>query len=89
MEWTEPDGEAVLTGPVRDQAELLGLLNTVFNLNLTLLCVNRVERDKKPALCQQEARIGVAAPQQTGDVEVGHIPRTSFRNTVCKIPPLR
>jgi hypothetical protein len=35
------DGEAILTGPVRDQAELAGLLNRIFDLNLTLLSVNR------------------------------------------------
>jgi hypothetical protein len=39
----EPNGEATLTGPVRDQAELLGLLLKIANLNLTLLAVNRVE----------------------------------------------
>jgi len=40
----EANGEATLTGPVRDQAELFGLLLKVFNLNLTLLAVYRVER---------------------------------------------
>ena len=39
----EANGEATLTGPVRDQAELLGLLLKVGNLNLTLIAVNRVE----------------------------------------------
>lgn len=39
----QPNGEAVLTGPVRDQAELFGLLLKVANLNLTLLAVRRVE----------------------------------------------
>jgi hypothetical protein len=38
----EPNGEASLTGPVRDQAELFGLLLKVQQLNLTLLAVNRV-----------------------------------------------
>jgi hypothetical protein len=38
----EPDGEATLTGPVRDQTELHGLLDRVFDLNLTLLAVNRI-----------------------------------------------
>jgi hypothetical protein len=37
----EANGEAKLTGPVRDQAELAGLLNRIFDLNLTLLSVNR------------------------------------------------
>ncbi|HMN31551.1 MAG TPA: hypothetical protein PKE45_25605 [Caldilineaceae bacterium] len=35
----EPDGATLLTGPVRDQAELHGVLIKVRDLNLTLLCV--------------------------------------------------
>ena len=35
------NGEATLTGAVRDQAELHGLLDRIFDLNLTLLAVNR------------------------------------------------
>jgi len=38
----EANGEATLTGEVRDQAELHGLLDKIFNLNLTLLAVNRI-----------------------------------------------
>jgi hypothetical protein len=38
----EPDGEATLTEPVLDQTELHGLLDRVFDLNLTLLAVNRI-----------------------------------------------
>ena len=38
----EANGEATLTGAVRDQAELDGLLNRVFDLHLTLLSVNRI-----------------------------------------------
>jgi hypothetical protein len=38
----EANGEAALTGAVRDQAELHGLLDRVFDLNLTLLAVNRI-----------------------------------------------
>jgi hypothetical protein len=38
----EPNGEATLTGPVRDQAALNGLLNKVFGLNLELISVVRV-----------------------------------------------
>ena len=38
----ESNGEATLTGTVRDQSELHGLLNRVFELNLTLLAVNRI-----------------------------------------------
>jgi hypothetical protein len=38
----EANGEATLTGAVRDQAELDGLLGKVFDLNLTLLAVNQI-----------------------------------------------
>jgi hypothetical protein len=34
-----PNGETVITGPVRDQAELNGLLNRLFSLNLVVLDV--------------------------------------------------
>jgi hypothetical protein len=37
------NGETTLTGPVRDQAALHGILNRLFGLNLTLIGVNRVE----------------------------------------------
>lgn len=35
----EPNGETLLTGPIRDQSELFGLLLKLFNLNFTLLAV--------------------------------------------------
>ena len=38
----ETDGEATLTGAVRDQVELHSLIDKVFNLNLTLLAVNHL-----------------------------------------------
>jgi hypothetical protein len=38
----EENGEATLTGEARDQAELAGVLNRIFDLNLTLLAVNRI-----------------------------------------------
>lgn len=41
----EPTGQATLTGPVRDQAELFGLLLKLGNLNLTLLAVSRLETE--------------------------------------------
>jgi hypothetical protein len=37
----EPNGEATLTGPVQDQAELFGLLMKLYNLNFTLISVQR------------------------------------------------
>jgi len=36
-------GETVLTGPVRDQAALFGILYKVHSLNPTLISVNRIE----------------------------------------------
>ena len=41
----EPDGEAVLAGPVVDQAALHGLLSKVRDLGLPLLSVHRVGSD--------------------------------------------
>ncbi len=35
----EPNGEATLTGPVRDQADLFGILLKLYNLNFTLIAV--------------------------------------------------
>ena len=37
----QPDGETVLRGKIVDQAALLGLLNKIYALNLTLISVNR------------------------------------------------
>jgi hypothetical protein len=39
-------GTTVLTGPVRDQAELQGLLQRVAGLGLTLVSANAVEPDQ-------------------------------------------
>ena len=41
----QPNGQTLLVGPVRDQAELLGILSKVSNLNLTLLAVNQAQPD--------------------------------------------
>lgn len=38
----EANGEATLTGAVRDQTELAGVLNKVFDLNLILLALSRI-----------------------------------------------
>lgn len=41
----------LLSGPIRDQAELMGLLNTLYELHLTILSV-----ECGPALEGQDAR---------------------------------
>lgn len=38
-----PNGNTLLRGTVRDQAELRGVLEKIANLNLLLISVNRVE----------------------------------------------
>ena len=43
MTLTHVDGNTVLTGAIRDQAELQGLLQRVSGLGLTLLAVSVVE----------------------------------------------
>lgn len=40
-----PDGASILTGPVRDQAELHGLLIKIRDLNLTLISVRCLDQD--------------------------------------------
>lgn len=39
------NGETVLSGPIVDQAALMGILNMLNRLNLTLLSVNEVSRN--------------------------------------------
>ena len=36
----QEDGDALLTGPIQDQAALLGILHRISNLGLTLISVN-------------------------------------------------
>jgi hypothetical protein len=38
------NGEMILFGPIVDQAALLGILNKLNNLNLTLLALNEVKK---------------------------------------------
>ncbi len=40
------NGEMVLSGPIVDQAALMGVLNKLARLNLTLISVNPVEEEK-------------------------------------------
>jgi hypothetical protein len=39
----EPTGDATLTGPIRDQAQLMGILLRLHDLNISLLAVNRIQ----------------------------------------------
>ncbi len=41
------DGHTILSGPIRDQAALYGLLKKVRNLGMPLLSVNRLESNQK------------------------------------------
>ena len=41
------NGEMILSGPIVDQAALMGVLNKLSHLNLTLLSVNKAKRNKK------------------------------------------
>ena len=38
------NGDMILTGYVRDQAALMGTLNKLYGLNLTLLSVNEIKK---------------------------------------------
>jgi hypothetical protein len=42
----QPNGEALICGPVADQAALHGLLAKVRDLNLPLVSVNRIEPEQ-------------------------------------------
>ena len=42
----QPNGEALISGPVADQAALHGLLAKVRDLNLPLVSVNRIEPEQ-------------------------------------------
>lgn len=43
----QSNGDAVLTGEVRDQAALHAVLRQIYNLGLTLIAVNRVECEER------------------------------------------
>ena len=47
MEITYEKNYTLMTGPVKDQSALHGLLNRIRDLNLPLLLVERMEDDKK------------------------------------------
>jgi hypothetical protein len=41
------NGEMILTGHIIDQAALMGILNKLYGLNLTLLSVNEIKNNKR------------------------------------------
>jgi len=41
----QEDGDALLTGPIQDQAALYGILNRISNLGLALISVNPVSQN--------------------------------------------
>jgi hypothetical protein len=43
-----PEGETVLAGPIRDQAELFGVLIRIRDLGLTLVSLSRIESSEPP-----------------------------------------
>ena len=45
MKWLD-NGEMILFGPIVDQAALMGVLNKLNRLNLTILSVNEVKKQK-------------------------------------------
>jgi hypothetical protein len=42
----QEDGDALLMGPIQDQAALYGILNRISNLGLILISVNAVSEDE-------------------------------------------
>lgn len=42
----QDNGEMMLSGHIKDQAALMGILNKLYNLNLSLLSVNEVNHRK-------------------------------------------
>ena len=48
----QPNGEAVLSGPLPDQAALYGILNRIRDLGLTLVSLNCVEPDASDTLAR-------------------------------------
>ena len=46
------DGDTTLTGPVRDQPELRGLLSSLADLGLDLISVNTKNEGNKNILCE-------------------------------------
>ena len=47
----QPDGEAMLSGQLPDQAALYGVLNQIRNIGLTLISINRVVDGSEETAC--------------------------------------
>ncbi len=47
--FAQPDGTTLLVGELPDQAALHGVLNKLYNLNLTLLSVQCIRLDREDA----------------------------------------
>ncbi len=47
--FVQPDGSTLLVGELPDQAALHGVLNKLYNLNLTLLSVQCIRLDREDA----------------------------------------
>jgi hypothetical protein len=43
---SDPNGDTMLSGPLADQSALLGVLNRIHALNLTLISVSRLSLEK-------------------------------------------
>jgi hypothetical protein len=54
MTVTYGDGTSTLTGPVADQAALRGILIRIWDLNLTLISVIRIEHENREQPCASE-----------------------------------
>ena len=54
MTITSESGITTLTGAVIDQARLRGILSKIWDLNLTLISVNRIEMKESESYPQQE-----------------------------------
>jgi hypothetical protein len=64
----ENDARTTLTGVVRDQAALRGLLGKLWDLNLTLISVNRTEPESsQTARSDHDSRVHLLPVRSEGD----------------------
>jgi hypothetical protein len=43
----EPNGDTLMTGPVRDQAALFGVLMRIRDLGMTLIAVHQIDQEER------------------------------------------